>query len=108
MNVKTHKDHSYVRKNTGSVQTEGPRIAAVNHMLGEYQTDFVELVKRKSTVKDRTAGELYTINRFLCNKLNLVHFSFAILQNAKLKMMEIIDQFLEHLDCTGMQIAYTD
>jgi len=42
------------------------------------------------------------------NLLNLVHFSFAILQNAKLKMMEIIDKFLEHLDCSGMQIAYTD
>ena len=56
MNVKTHKDHTYVR--SGSVRTEGPRIAAVNHMLGEYQTDFVELVKRKSRVKDSTAGKL--------------------------------------------------
>ena len=37
-----------------------------------------------------------------------VHFSFAILQNAKLKMLQIVDLFLEHLDCTAMKIAYTD
>ena len=38
----------------------------------------------------------------------LVHFSFAILQNAKLKMMQIIDVFLEHLDCTAMKLCYSD
>ena len=37
-----------------------------------------------------------------------VHFSFAILQNAKLKMLQIVDVFLEHLDCSAMKIAYTD
>ena len=94
MNVKKHMDHEYVRHQTGldRPRNEGPRIAAVNQMLGEYQTDFIELVKRKARVKDRTA----------------IHFSFAILQNAKLKMMQIIDTFLEYLDCTAMKIAYTD
>ena len=30
------------------------------------------------------------------------------MQNAKLKMLQIVDVFLEHLDCSAMKIAYTD
>lgn len=80
MNVKSHKDHTYVRKNSGSVRTEGPRVAAVNHMLGEYQTDFVELVKRKSRVKDATAGKLFIINEL---KIQLQFSAFQFCNFAK-------------------------
>lgn len=87
-------DHEFLRYQVDSdrPRSEGPKVAACNQMLGEYQTDFIELVKRKKRVRDRTA----------------IHFSFAILQNAKLKMLQIIDTFLEHLDCSAMKIAYTD
>ena len=48
------------------------------------------------------------MSRLNDNNYCLVHFSFAILQNAKLKMMQIIDVFLEHLDCTAMKLCYSD
>lgn len=76
MNVKKHKDYDYVRYNQNSIRTqmEGPRIAAVNQMLGEYNTDFVELVKRKNRVKDRTAGSFSIFYIFI----KIVFSSFFI------------------------------
>ena len=38
LNVKKHKDHSYIHLKKGFERTEGPRIAASNHVLGEYST----------------------------------------------------------------------
>ena len=38
LNVKKHMDHSYIHLKKGSERTEGPRIAASNHVLGEYST----------------------------------------------------------------------
>ena len=38
INVRKHMDHSYVHLRKGSERTEGPRIAASNHVLGEYST----------------------------------------------------------------------
>ena len=59
MNVKKHKDYEYVsseNRNSIRAKMEGPKIAAVNQMLGEYSTDFLEIVKRKKRVKDQTAS----------------------------------------------------
>ena len=109
MNVKKHKDYEYVsseNRNSIRAKMEGPKIAAVNQMLGEYSTDFLEIVKRKKRVKDQTASRFSILEVMI--QLFSVHFSFAILQNAKLKMLQIVDLFLEHLDCTAMKIAYTD
>ena len=66
MNVKNHKAHDYVRQQNGSIraQNEGPLIASVNQMLGEYNSDFLEIVRRKKRVKDKTAGNFrYTVYR---------------------------------------------
>ena len=61
MNVKKHKDYDYIRQKQGCIraQNEGPRVCAINQMMGEYNTDFVELVKRKKRVSDRTAGKWF-------------------------------------------------
>ena len=37
-----------------------------------------------------------------------VHFSFTILQNAKLHMLKFIDTLIENLDTTGVKLLYTD
>ena len=82
MNVKNHKAHDYVRQQNGSIraQNEGPLIASVNQMLGEYNSDFLEIVRRKKRVKDKTAGNFrYTVYRVPLIVFINVNFSSLLL-----------------------------
>ena len=110
LNVKKHLNHTYKRATSRFVKAEGPRIADSNHLMGEFSTNWVEITSRKASVDDKTASESSSLFEILqsIQLIILVHFSSAILQNAKLRMLETIDMFLEHLDCDAMRIIYTD
>ena len=87
--MKKHKSHDYVRQHNGSIraQNEGPLISSVNQMLGEYNSDFLEIVRRKKRVKDKTAGNFgYTVYRIpLIVLINIILSSLLLCYFAKRK-----------------------
>lgn len=60
LNVKKHLNHTYKRATSKCVKAEGPRIAGSNHLMGEFSTNWVEIISRKASVNDRTASKLFT------------------------------------------------
>ena len=58
LNVKKHLNHKYKRVTSRKIQSEGPKITACNHLMGEFSTNWVEEVSRKTSVNDRTASKL--------------------------------------------------
>ena len=50
----------------------------------------------------------FQISYFELNIITSVHFSFVILQNAKLHMLKFVDMLIEYLDTDGLKLLYTD
>ena len=71
LNVKKHLNHTYKRATSQSVKTEGPRIAGSNHLMGEFSTNWVEIISRKASVKDKTASKLFII--YLLFLITIIH-----------------------------------
>lgn len=63
LNVKKHLNHKYKRLNGRKVRSEGPRITGCNHLMGEFSTNWVEEVSRKSSATDTTASK-YNFNLY--------------------------------------------
>ena len=61
LNVKKHLNHTYKRATSQCVKAEGPRIAGSNHLMGEFSTNWVEIISRKASVNDKTASKLFII-----------------------------------------------
>lgn len=57
LNVKKHMNHTYKRASSRCVKVEGPRIADSHHLMGEFSTNWVEIISRKTSVNDKTASK---------------------------------------------------
>ena len=78
-------------------------------LVGEFETDYLEVVSRKRSVIDKIPGKL-TIFVLFFNYLTyyLVIYNFFILANSKLHILKCVDMLIRNLDTTAFRLCYMD
>ena len=75
-------------------------------LVGEFETDYVEIVSRKRKITDNIPGK--TSCSCPIPIFTLVIYNFYILANSKLHILKSINFFIDNLDTTGFRINYMD
>ena len=78
-------------KKTGQKLKEDPFTVSINPVLGEYETNSIEVIRRR---------EKYT-------EVAPIHFSHFILSNAKLHMLRFIDMIIDYWQIDNVKLCYT-
>lgn len=78
-------------KKSGQKIKEDPFTVSMNEVIGEYNSDHMEFIKRKKSYTETTP----------------IHFSHFILSHAKLHMLMFIDMIIDYWQTEHVTICYT-
>ena len=104
MKLERHENVKYVH--TSHKLRSNNRVKYYQDLVGEFQTDYLEVVSRKRSITDSIPGEILTSP----TKPNifLVIYNFFILSNSKLHILKCIDMLIRNLDTSAFRICYMD